>query len=332
MSIRIAVTALLIASLGTVVQGEEKKWGDRFRVPEQGHIEFLHCFNCEVQGLKLETEGDVLKLHQQIANIPFDEELITSFKLLENLGFEKIERSLPPPPSGAKGPITILPDWRESTFDFTPERLVERQKFQGHEFIYAETPASDLMVTRSPNSTQATHSIRDEGATYYKKDVKELLSRSAAYKDAVYQIEPRGELELCVATMGQTTMKFLSQPERDLIAARFSEHRGQVFGATLHFYPRQPEDGEGIWLPRLTCTIIRKPEGKCKLLFSIIRLAEFDKLVDPDALKVPIQRGERYVWGDSDARYAVKMPIDIDDIADKTPLFVRELINLGEKN
>ncbi|PQO36645.1 hypothetical protein C5Y97_11670 [Blastopirellula marina] len=331
MSKQIAFALLLFTLPISFAQAEEKTLGDRFLFPEQGHIEFLYCFNCEVTQT-LETEQDVLKLYQQIAEIPFDEELITSFKLLEKLGLEKIERGRQPLPPGAKGPTFSFPDWRETTTDFVRDRFIQREVVVGRDFIYAETPVSQVSLNRSLRFAQANHSGDRNGVQYYKRDVQELLSRTIKYENLLYHSELSGDFEICTTTSGQTTEKFLVHPERDLIAARISEHQGKVYRATLHFYHRQLEDSEGIWVPQLSCTIHRKQEGKCKMLFSIIREAKFGEPIAEDALKVPIRQGEIYKWGDYNAKYAAKVPRDIDDIADKTPSTVRQLIETGQRN
>lgn len=325
MTWRIQSIALLMFLFISQVHAEDKTLGNRFLVPKQGHVEFQHCFNCEVKGLKLENKEDVLTLHERIAKIPFNEELITSFKFLEKLGLEKLKQVPPPPRPGARGRVHHLPDWRSVTVDFDEERFVRREKASTFQFSYAKSLLSEVLLSRNPLNTQVEH-FEPGGSHFHNSVVRELFSRSTIYDEVTYTTEWDRGKEVCLANVGRGTAVFYSEQDKDLIDAKTSIVGGQILDTSLHFYHRKPVVEDGIWLPRLSLRIHRKSKDTFRMSLFIIGHVELAKPVDPEALKVPIQVGAVYMWGNNNTPYLAKMPIALDDLLDKTPGVTRVLI------
>ncbi|PQO46205.1 hypothetical protein [Blastopirellula marina] len=320
---------VLLLTLFTTAVAEEARLDDRFQFPKQGHFELLYSIHIEVKGLSLKSEADVLALQKRIEAIPFDEERITSHKLLIDLGLQRIERPLPTPRPGVTN-FRRLPDWREMTVSFDEDRFIQTDKADNLSSIYAASPYGEVQVTRSPTNTQANHYGLRRRPNVARVDVGQILSRVGIDRAQAYQVETQDDREVLILS---ENIKYFAFPKRDLITARLSGMpAGPIYSASLQFYHERPTKTDGIWMPRLTMNIRRKSRDSCRVQFYIIRKAELDKPPEDKDFRVPLYRGDTYVSDESEQRYVVRMPMTLTDILDKPPSLVRDLIEHERRN
>ncbi len=337
MGTRLITAMLLIASWASPVVAQEKQLAGRFQIPEQGHMKILHCLSQEFKTRPIQSSADLLVLHQQIADIPFDEEAITSWQVLEKAGLKRVERYVPL----AIGNATPIVQWRVTTVDFDKDRFAQQDTIGQLESVYVETPVSKVSLTRHPMHVQVNHANPGQKIARRRLDVDRVFSRSATLLDQPFQTHSRHRKEFVEFSLERVLWNYVTQPDRDLIEARLSEAKNGrgIFNFTLHWYSQPPTSEDGIWIPKLTGTFSRTKSPRYpgdlatyRVELYIIQEADFVTPVKPEAFQVPVQRGDTYVHIEAGTHYTRHVPLDMKDIANLSPLTVQERIDIEHKN
>lgn len=331
-SLWLAVTAIAFPTMA-----DEYQLADRFQIPSQGHMKIHHGLSQEFRTKPIQSEADLLALHRQIANVPFDKEAITSWEFLEQAGMKRIE------PIAGSNPLDSkrLNVWRVATIDFDRERFAQREGFDQFEIVQVETPVSNVNVSRHPMYTQINHSNPLRKTVVRRFDVDQVLSRSARLLDEPFDVDMRHGRQLIEFSLEKVFWKLAAHPDRDLIEARLSESKNRrgIFNFTLHWYHQPPASKNGMWIPKLTARFSRTktpmyPGDKAtyRVEAYIIEEADFDKEVNADAFLVPIHHGETYVHTDGSNRDVMRVPSYVKDIANSSPGTVIERMKIEAEN
>lgn len=329
-----SITAMLIfAWVASSAAAQEKQLAGRFQIPQQGHMKILYCFSQDFKTAPIQSSADLLALHQKIADIPFDEEAITSWQVLEKAGLKRVEPIVPQS-------IGII-DWRVATIDIDQERFAQREQIGPIETVHVETPVSKVSASQQPMHTQFNHYGPWQKMSLQRFGVDRVLSRMAILLDQPFEVHSRYGKQFAEFSLEKVLLNVVSQPERDLIEARLSEAKNGrgIFNFTLHWYHQPPASEDGIWIPKLTANFARTRSPRFpgdlatySVKLYILQEADFETPVKPEAFLVPVKRGDTYVYSDESDRYVRHIPLDMKDIANFSPLAVQERIDIENKN
>lgn len=325
-----AVVLLTLAVFGASIcqnlPAEERQ--PNFAVPTQGHIELTIGFGIEVRGLQVKTQEDVVALYDRIEAIPYDEEAILNYRLIEQLGWERIQPQFHPPPPNANQ-LGLPEIWRPTVIDFTQERFVQRSRLGEFESLVARSRRSEVSYTKHPTHTQVTHADADHSRRLW-YDVAELMSRREPLSPNGYTIEeiPNDDRIFCVTTNGKATWKLLTEPDKDVIHAWILMGSERIVQFGLHNHCVAPDTPDGMWIPQLTLRVRSLPShGQIRTYFNLIHKADFQQPPAADALRMPIQKGMTYVYANGRQGFVRRISVDIEDLLKFAPHEVIALNN-----
>jgi len=329
----IACGTILTLLSGSIADAQEdaiqKTFQQRFSIPRQGHIELRHSFTGDFEGRTIQTEKDVLQLLDDLSKIPFSEEHVTSWKLFEEVGLKRIERPLPQPPPGIVGKVMRTPDWRKISVTFDKDHLLQLADLGPGQNLKAWSPISEVSIQQHPQHDQVNHYPRGAfqlGRSIY--DVPRLFQREPGGYEQYYVRSQAGDREFWTWTpLTSSEVVIASRPDKDLIDAIYSQKGDRVFNqVSLHLYHQEPEQVDGMWIPRLILQLRPLPGGRLIYNIFLVQKADFTSPVDPQAFKVTARQGSTYVYRDDSETYVRKLPADVHNITQLKPTDVQLLL------
>ncbi len=325
---------LLLSSPILAQDGAQKEFQERFSIPEQGHFELRFAGTGHLTGREIKTEEDVLKLLDELSQLPFSEERVTSWKLLEEVGLKKIDVPLPEPPVGAKGKVRRVPDWRKFTITFDQENLVQRSELFGLKRVEVLSPQSEVAIQeQGPQRAIVDH--YDRGAYRIRSifDVTRVFQREPGGFEQYYQRQQKGDREFWTWSTPTTKRVIVSRPDKDLIEAIYQPSGDRVYNlVSLHLYHDKPKQAGGIWIPRLVLQLYPASRGKIHYSAFLVLEADFTTQIDPEDFKLTAERDSTYIRREGDfgrdgpRPFVRRLPEDVKDITHLTPAELRKRV------